>query len=162
MTHAARWRYAQHMSNYAGRSPSTAQGRRASKASDPLPTSAGATAVQPIDPEALAEVQAAAPVDALVTIVVETFQALADPTRAKILYALIRRSLCVRDLALVAGVSESAVSHQLRLLRTRRIVKARRAGNVIYYTVDDSHVAALFREAEYHADHVRQELPDHQ
>jgi DNA-binding transcriptional ArsR family regulator len=115
----------------------------------------------PIDPEAVAEVQATAPSEALLTVVVETFQALADTTRAKILYALIRRPLCVRDLALVAGVSESAVSHQLRILRARRIVKPRRAGNVIYYSVDDGHVAVLFREAEYHADHVQQGLPEH-
>jgi ArsR family transcriptional regulator len=115
----------------------------------------------PIDPEAVDEVRTAAPSEELLNLVVETFQALADPTRARILYALIRRPMCVRDLALVAGVSESAVSHQLRLLRDRRVVKPKRAGQVIYYSVDDQHVAALFREAEYHADHVRQSLPDH-
>jgi DNA-binding transcriptional ArsR family regulator len=97
----------------------------------------------------------------VVTIVVETFQALADPTRARILYALTRRSVCVRDLAILLGISESAVSHQLRLLRDRRLVKSRREGKVIYYTLDDHHVAALFREAEYHADHIRSGLPDH-
>lgn len=114
-----------------------------------------------IEPEAVAEVQAAAPSEELLAVVVEAFQALADPTRARMLYALIRRPLCVRDLAIAVGVSESAVSHQLRLLRERRLVKPRRAGNVIYYSVDDHHVAALFREAEYHADHVRRGLPDH-
>lgn len=114
-----------------------------------------------INPEAVAAARAAAPPEALLTLVVETFQGLADPTRARILYALARQPMCVRDLAMVAGVSESAVSHQLRLLRGRRLVRARRQGNVIYYTVDDQHVAALFREAEYHADHVRQNLPDH-
>ena len=115
----------------------------------------------PIDPEAVDEVRAAAPAEELLNLVVETFQALADPTRARILYALIRRPLCVRDLAIIAGVSESAVSHHLRLLRDRRVVKPKRAGQVIYYSVDDQHLAALFREAEYHADHVRQNLPDH-
>ena len=115
----------------------------------------------PIDSEAVTEVCAEAPSDELLTLVVEAFQALADPTRAKILYALIRHSLCVRDLAIVVGVSESAVSHQLRLLKGWRLVKPRREGNVIYYAVDDHHVVALFREAEYHADHVRQALPDH-
>jgi DNA-binding transcriptional ArsR family regulator len=115
----------------------------------------------PIDPAALAEAQALAPPDALLRIVVETFKALADPTRARILYALAKQSMCVRDLALLANVSESAVSHQLRLLRDRRLVKPRRDGNVIYYALDDHHVAALFREAEYHADHVRQGFPDH-
>lgn len=124
-------------------------------------TTPAASGPTPIDAEAVADVRAQAPTDALVALVVEAFGALADPTRAKILYALIRRPLCVRDLSLIAGVSESAVSHQLRLLRERRLVKPRRQGNIIYYTVDDHHVAALFREAEYHADHVRQALPDH-
>lgn len=118
-------------------------------------------AVAAIDPLALDEARAAIPPDDVLMLVVEAFRALADPTRARILYALCRRSLCVRDLALVAGVSESAVSHQLRLLRDRRLVTSRRDGNVIYYSIDDHHLAALFREAEYHADHVRSGLPNH-
>lgn len=114
-----------------------------------------------IDPEAVAEVQSLAPSEALIVVVTEMFQALGDATRVKILYALMCRSLCVRDLALLVGVSESAVSHQLRLLRDRRLVKQRRDGNIMYYSLDDCHLAALFREAEYHADHVHQGLPDH-
>ena len=98
----------------------------------------------------------------MLTLVVEVFKALADPTRARILYALTEQSLCVRDLAILSGVSESAVSHQLRVLRDKRLVKARREGTVIYYSLDDHHVGALFREAAFHADHVRQGLPDHQ
>ncbi len=114
-----------------------------------------------IDPAAVAAGRASVPPDDLLRIVVETFGALADPTRARILYALRSGELCVRDLAHVTGVSESAVSHQLRVLRDRRLVKTRRDGNIIYYEVDDHHVADLFREAEYHADHVRQNIPDH-
>lgn len=114
-----------------------------------------------IHPDAVDTARAVVPPDDLLTIVVETFGALSDPTRARILYALRAGDLCVRDLALVTGVSESAVSHQLRVLRDRRLVKPRRDGNVIYYAVDDQHLAALFREAEYHADHVQRELPDH-
>ncbi|MGH2448136.1 MAG: ArsR/SmtB family transcription factor [Chloroflexota bacterium] len=117
--------------------------------------------LRPIDPAAVAAAQHALPSDELLTVVVEAFSALADPTRGKILYALGTGTLCVRDLAIVAGVSESAVSHQLRLLRDRRVVKSRRSGTTIYYSVDDQHVAALIREAECHADHVRQGLPDH-
>lgn len=113
------------------------------------------------DPEALAETQAAAPPEEVLRLVVEAFQALADPTRARILYALVRRPMRVRDLAILVGVSESAVSHQLRFLRDRRLVKAHRQGNAVIYMLDDHHVAALFREAEHHADHVRQGLPDH-
>ncbi len=114
-----------------------------------------------IDSEAVEAARAEALPEAHLQMIVETFQALADPTRARILYALTKRPLCVRDLALLVGVSASGVSHQLRFLRDRRLVKPRREGNIIYYTVDDHHVAALFKEADYHVDHVRQGLPDH-
>lgn len=114
-----------------------------------------------IDPDAVEAARATALPEDLLNIVVGVFDALSDHTRARILYALTKRSMCVRDLALITDVSESAVSHQLRFLRHRNLVRPRREGNVIYYTLDDHHVAALFREAEYHADHVRQGLPDH-
>lgn len=80
---------------------------------------------RPIDPAAVAAAQAELPGEEHVSLVVQAFGALADPTRARILYALMGRPLCVRDLAIVVGVSESAVSHQLQLLRDRRIVKRR-------------------------------------
>ena len=116
----------------------------------------------PIHPEAVEQARARAlPVEHL-RLMVEAFEALADLTRARILYALLEQPLCVRDLAvLIGGLTESAISHQLRFLRDRRLVKAQREGNVIVYSIDDHHVAALFREADYHADHVRQGLPDH-
>jgi|GEM_PF-506536 DNA-binding transcriptional ArsR family regulator len=114
-----------------------------------------------ICPQAVAAARANALPEPLLQLTVETFQALADPTRVRILHALIGGPLCVRDLALVAGVSESAVSHQLRLLQARRLVRSRRAGNVKYYAVDDAHVAGFFREAAHHADHVLRGLPDH-
>jgi len=122
---------------------------------------AQATEPTPIDPEALEAARSALPPDELLDIVVAMFAALGAPTRARILYALGRRSLCVRDLALLVGVSESAVSHQLRLLRERGLVRPRREGNVVYYALHDPHLGVLFREAEYHADHVRRNLPDH-
>ena len=114
-----------------------------------------------IDAEAVEAARAAALPETHLLLIVETFQALADLTRARILYALTQRPLCVRDLAILVEVSESAVSHQLRFLRDRRLVKPRREGNIIYYTVDDHHVATLFKEADYHIDHVRQGFPDH-
>ena len=114
-----------------------------------------------INPEAVAKAGAAIPSASLLDIVVNTFKALADPTRARILYALVKGPLCVRDLAILAEVSESAMSHQLRFLRDRNLVKSQREGNVIYYSLKDPHVAVLFREAEFHADHVYQDLPDH-
>lgn len=114
-----------------------------------------------IDAEAVEAARAEALPEAHLQAMVETFQALSDPTRARILYALIQRPMCVRDLAILVGVSSSGVSHQLRFLRDRRLVKSQREGNTIYYMVDDHHVAALFKEADYHIDHVRQGLPDH-
>ncbi|HEX9132818.1 MAG TPA: metalloregulator ArsR/SmtB family transcription factor, partial [Ktedonobacteraceae bacterium] len=114
-----------------------------------------------VDAEAVQAARAAALPEAHLLLIVETFQALADPTRARMLYALTQRPLCVRDLSIFVGVSESAVSHQLRFLRDRRLVRPRREGNIIYYAVDDHHVAALFKEADYHIDHVRRGIPDH-
>lgn len=119
------------------------------------------TDCRPIDAGAVASARRGMPPDELVQTVVDAFGALADRTRARILYALAGRTLCVRDIAIVVGASESTVSHHLRLLRDRRVVKSRRERTAIYYSVDDQHVAAMIREAEYHADHVRQGLPDH-
>jgi ArsR family transcriptional regulator, lead/cadmium/zinc/bismuth-responsive transcriptional repressor len=117
--------------------------------------------VTPIDPEAVAHAAAAAPVASHITMSAETFEVLANPTRLRILYALMAHSLCVRDLSILVGVSESAVSHQLRILRDRRVVKSQRDGNVIRYVLDDMHVAAVLREADYHAEHVQKGLNDH-
>lgn len=94
-------------------------------------------------------------------LVAQVFQALSDPTRARILYALTKREHTVGELASVASISPSATSHQLKHLRDLRIVKARRVGNRVYYSVDDAHVAGLFREALHHLAHVLYALPDH-
>src|SRR5262245_6073709 len=66
-----------------------------------------------------------------------TFGVLADPTRVRILNALAAGELCACDIASLVGISESAVSHQLRLLRGMRLVRPRRAGRLVYYAVDD-------------------------
>lgn len=115
----------------------------------------------PINADATAQAADAMPSETHLTTVAEMFQVLAHATRVAILYALLEHSLCVRDIAIVVGLSESAISHQLRLLRDKRIVKTRREGNIIYYILDDQHIAALLREADYHVDHVQQGLPDH-
>ena len=80
----------------------------------------------------------------------ETFRLLGDPTRVRILDALSHRELCVCDLASLIGLSESAVSHQLRLLRTLRLVRPRRDGRMIYYALDDRHILTLFRQGLRH------------
>ena len=92
--------------------------------------------------------------------VVNLFKSLSDPTRAQIIYLLTEREYSVNELTEHVAVSASAVSHHLSKLRTIRLVCTRREGNQIFYSIDDSHVANLFREALYHLDHVRMNLPD--
>jgi ArsR family transcriptional regulator len=80
----------------------------------------------------------------------DTFNALGDPTRVRILDALSHGELCVCDLAAVLGLSQSAVSHQLRLLRGLRLVRPRRDGRVVFYSLDDQHIIAIFRQTLQH------------
>jgi DNA-binding transcriptional ArsR family regulator len=82
----------------------------------------------------------------------EIFRALADSTRARIVHVLLEWPLCVGDLAHVVGVSEPAVSQHLRLLRSLRIVRGRRAGKMVYYSLEDNHVRALLLMALGHHD----------
>ena len=82
----------------------------------------------------------------------DTFRALGDPTRVRILDALATGELCVCDIASLVGISESAVSHQLRLLRGMRLVRPRRAGRLVYYAVDDHHILELLRQAMTHVE----------
>ena len=78
------------------------------------------------------------------------FQSLADPTRVRIIAALARQELSVSDLAAVLGLTGSAISHQLRLLRGMRLVKPRRAGQMIFYSLDDQHIVRLFEQGLEH------------
>ncbi|WP_081841201.1 ArsR/SmtB family transcription factor [Alicyclobacillus macrosporangiidus] len=86
-----------------------------------------------------------------------TFKALADPTRIRILHNLSKRELCVCDLAEILGMTQSAVSHQLRYLRALRLVKNRRDGNTVYYRHDDAHTIGLLQMAIDHSFHVSNE-----
>jgi DNA-binding transcriptional ArsR family regulator len=97
----------------------------------------------------------------MVTRAAETFGALSDPSRAQIVAALLVRELSVGDIAASVGLTQSATSHHLRLLRDRRLVRFHRHGNQVYYSIDDVHVAAMFAEAFRHIRHVHQQLPDH-
>ena len=73
----------------------------------------------------------------------ELFRVFGDSTRIKILYALFESELCVNDIAQVVGISQSAVSHQLRLLKTSKLVKFRREGKAMFYSLDDDHVRSM-------------------
>src|SRR6266540_2992380 len=106
-----------------------------------------------VDPDAVRRIQEHPIDDDLTVQVAEIFKALSEPTRVRILHALLHAELCVGDLAAVLEMSESAVSHQLRLLRSLRVVRARRDGKLVFYTLDDEHVARLFQISLEHLGH---------
>jgi DNA-binding transcriptional ArsR family regulator len=82
-----------------------------------------------------------------------TYKVLGDPNRLKIVMALKKVEMCVCDLAAFTGLSESAVSHQLRRLKDLALVKSRRDGQIVYYALDDAHVSRLL---EVGLEHVRE------
>ena len=108
--------------------------------------------INEIDPETVAFVQGKALPDNTVERLSRLFSALSDPTRLRILHALtVTKELCVCDLAVLADLSVSAVSHQLRLLRDRDLVQARREGRMVYYSLADDHVSTLMGTGVEHA-----------
>jgi ArsR family transcriptional regulator, lead/cadmium/zinc/bismuth-responsive transcriptional repressor len=90
--------------------------------------------------------------DELIFGMAETFKVLGDQTRLKIVLALSKQELCVLDIATVIGTSESAVSHQLRLLKSLRLVKQRKDGKMVFYSLDDEHIEDLLRVASRHTE----------
>ncbi|MCM3699591.1 metalloregulator ArsR/SmtB family transcription factor [Paenibacillus macerans] len=81
------------------------------------------------------------------------FKAFSDPTRVKIISALLKRELCVHDLTVLLEMGQSAVSHQLRYLRNLRIVKRRKAGKTVFYSLDDAHIEQIFLQTLQHTNH---------
>jgi ArsR family transcriptional regulator len=81
------------------------------------------------------------------------FRALADPTRTRIVSVLAQTELCVCDLAATLGMTQSAISHQLSLMRELRVVKSRKEGRMVYYTLDDEHIRDLFQRGLEHIEH---------
>lgn len=104
-----------------------------------------------VHPDAVAAARTALPQERCVKQATAFLKLVGDPTRLRLLSALKTRELCVCDLAAVIGLSESAVSHQLRLLRAGRVVTFRKAGRVAYYRLLDHHVTLLIENALAHA-----------
>jgi ArsR family transcriptional regulator len=105
-----------------------------------------------LDPAKVAALRRRLLSDGSAAALAETFKLLGDPTRVRMLDALARSELCVCDLAGLLGLSESAVSHQLRLLRGMRLVRPRRAGRMVFYTLDDQHIVGLFAQGLEHVE----------
>lgn len=103
-----------------------------------------------VDPAGVRAARTAVPGDRMVRALAETFAALSDPTRVRIISALGTQELCVLDLSRLLGLTGSAVSHQLRLLRGQRLVKYRKEGRIAYYSLDDDHIRNLMAECVRH------------
>ena len=91
--------------------------------------------------------------DEVYAMLAETFGALADSNRAKIIYLLVDQEMCVGEIARVVHISESAVSQHLRILRALRLVRPRKEGRNIYYTLDDDHIRQLLNVCLEHVEH---------
>ncbi len=110
--------------------------------------------IQFVDSEKVSNVIQAMKTDAAFRLLADTFKALGDPTRIRIAFALSREELCVCDLANLLGVSQSVVSHSLRVLREMQLVKFRKEGKIAYYTLDDEHIEHLLDEGFRHVEEL--------
>ena len=111
---------------------------------------AAAEKISFIDAVSARAARTAMPSDRMVRALAETFSALSDPTRVRLISALGGQELCVFDLARLLGLTGSAISHQLRLLRGQRLVKYRKEGKIAYYSLDDDHIRNLLEECIKH------------
>lgn len=105
-------------------------------------------------PQVICLAKADAVSDEEAQLVAETFKLLGDATRLKILHALSKHELCVCDIAAVVHMGQSAVSHQLRLLRSARLVKYRKEGKMVWYSLDDEHITSLLLQGFEHIRHT--------
>lgn len=93
------------------------------------------------------------PEEEYMDILTEFFKIFADKSRLKILWLLDKHELCVCDIACLLNMTKSAVSHQIKTLRTANLVRSRRAGKEVYYKLSDNHIAQIFETALCHIDH---------
>jgi len=110
--------------------------------------------VECVDPERVAVVLDRLPSEHVFQDLAETFRVLSDPGRVRLISALLEAGeLCVCDLASVTGLSQTACSHNLRLLRSNRLVRYRKQGRNVYYSLDDAHIRVLLDVGLQHVSH---------
>lgn len=94
------------------------------------------------------------PQDDLIYDLAEFYKVFADSTRMKIIYALMENELCVCDIAAIVGTTQSAISHQLRILKQAKLVKYKKDGKVVYYSLDDEHIAEIVKKGREHIEEL--------
>lgn len=104
--------------------------------------------------ETVKKVKQKMPEDGFIYDLAELFKVFADSTRMKIIYALLEEELCVCDIANIVGTTQSAISHQLRLLKQSKLVKFRREGKIIFYSLDDEHIEQIVKKGSEHIEEL--------
>lgn len=104
--------------------------------------------------ETVKKVKQKMPEDGFIYDLAELFKVFADSTRMKIIYALLEEELCVCDIANICGTTQSAISHQLRLLKQSKLVKFRREGKTIFYSLDDEHIEQIVKKGSEHIEEL--------
>lgn len=94
------------------------------------------------------------PQDDLIYDLAEFYKVFADSTRMKIIYALMENELCVCDIAAIVGTTQSAISHQLRILKQAKLVKYKKDGKVVYYSLNDEHIAEIVKKGREHIEEL--------
>ena len=94
------------------------------------------------------------PKDELIYDLAEFFKVFADSTRMKIIYALMEKELCVCDIATIVGTTQSAISHQLRVLKQSKLVKFRKEGKEVFYSLDDDHIVEIVKKGREHIEEL--------
>ena len=107
-----------------------------------------------IHEDVVKEVKKIMPKDDEIYDLAEFFKVFADSTRMKIIYALMENELCVCDLANIVNTTQSAISHQLKILRQSKLVKFRKEGKVVYYSLDDEHISQIVKKGREHIEEL--------
>lgn len=94
------------------------------------------------------------PKDEMIYDLAEFFKVFADSTRMKIIYALMEGELCVCDIAVLVGTTQSAISHQLRILKQAKLVKYKKDGKAVYYSLDDDHICEIVKKGREHIEEL--------
>lgn len=107
-----------------------------------------------IHEETVNAVKQTMPEDEVIYDLAEFFKVFADSTRMKIIYALIENELCVCDIANIVQTTQSAISHQLRILKQAKLVKFKKVGKVVYYSLDDEHIVQIVKKGREHIEEL--------
>ena len=105
-----------------------------------------------VDFEKVKRIQKELPEDEIIFDMAELFKVFGDSTRMKIISALLQDELCVGDIAIITNSTPSAISHQLRVLKQAKLVKYRKEGKIVYYSLDDNHVKEIYEKGREHVE----------